>query len=90
MAALSGGGTEAGDSTSDYDGDGAENEEGGVDEAFSDTQWFMAARDPETLKDEATAEDLYEMQNQYERDETISEDDRSKFSLRKKKKNKKK
>ena len=86
MATLSRDDAAASDSTADYDDDGAGPDEDGVDEAFSDTQWFMAARDPEALKEEPTAEDLYDLQNQYERDETISEDDRSRFSLRKKKK----
>lgn len=89
MAALGPDGAAASDTTADFSEDGAAaSGEDSDDEGFSDTQWFMAAQDPDALKEEPTAEDLYEMQNQYERDETISEDDRSRFSLRKKKEKK--
>jgi len=50
---------------------------------FSETQWFMAAQSPELLKEEATADELMDMQQKYKRDETIASEDRKKFSLRK-------
>jgi len=88
MAVVGRDGAASSDYTADYDDESAGSGDG-QEEGFSDTQWFMAAQDPDALKEEPTAEDLYEMQNQYERDETISEDDRSRFSLRRKKKKKK-
>lgn len=57
-------------------------------QGFSETQWFMLAQDPDKLKDAASTEDLYEMQDDYDWDEEISEEERSKFSLRGKKKEK--
>jgi len=53
---------------------------------FSETQWFMAAEDPDSLREDASTDDLYEMQDDYDWDEEIPEDVRSKFSLRRKKK----
>jgi hypothetical protein len=56
------------------------------DPGFSETQWFMAAVDPESLKEEAAAPDeVMELQDKYKRDESISEEKRSRFSLRRKK-----
>ena len=57
---------------------------------FSATQWFMAAVDPDELTDEASPEELQEKQGKYERDETIPEEKRRRFSLSKKGKKKKK
>ncbi|MBM4353593.1 MAG: hypothetical protein FJ109_07305 [Deltaproteobacteria bacterium] len=55
-------------------------------EVFSETQWFMAAVDPESLKEEAAAPDeIMELQGKYRRDESISEEQRSRFTLRRKK-----
>ena len=69
------------------DDDWAEDAGDAGDDGFSDTQWFMAAvEDPEQLKEEASVDDLTEMQGKYERDESIPEEVREKFSLRKKKK----
>ena len=55
-------------------------------QGFSETQWFMLAQDPEKLKDAASTQDLFEMQDGYDWDEEIPEEERSKFSLRGKKK----
>jgi|SaaInl4_150m_RNA_FD_contig_21_152824_length_489_multi_8_in_0_out_0_1 hypothetical protein len=55
-------------------------------EGFSETQWFMVAKDPDQLKHEPTTDELLDMQEDYGWDESISEDERSKFSLRRKKK----
>lgn len=55
-------------------------------QGFSETQWFMLAQDPDKLKDAASTEDLFEMQDDYDWDDEISEEERSKFSLRGKKK----
>jgi len=52
---------------------------------FSETQWFMLAQDPDKLKDSASTQDLYDMQDDYDWDEEIPEEERSKFSLRGKK-----
>lgn len=54
-------------------------------EGFSETQWFMAAQDPEKLKEDHTAGDLFDLQAKYKRDKSIPEEERRKFSLRKKK-----
>lgn len=58
----------------------------GAETAFSDTQWFMAAENPDDLKDEHDTREILEMQDKYRRDESISEEKRSRFTLRKKKK----
>jgi hypothetical protein len=58
-------------------------------QGFSETQWFMLAQDPDKLKDSASTQDLYEMQDDYDWDDDISEEERSKFSLRDKKDKKK-
>ncbi len=56
---------------------------------FSETQWFMAAVDPDSLKEEVAAPDeVMELQDKYRRDDSISEEKRSLFSLRRKKKSK--
>ena len=69
------------------DDDWADGDGDAGDDGFSDTQWFMAAvEEPEALKEEATVDDLTEMQGKYKRDESIPEEVREKFSLRKKKK----
>jgi len=55
-------------------------------EGFSETQWFMAAVDPESLKEEAVApDDVMELQGKYRRDASIPEEQRSRFTLRRKK-----
>jgi hypothetical protein len=53
---------------------------------FSDTQWFMAAVKPEDLKEATETAEVSDLQKKYERDEKIPEEDRNKFSLRKKRK----
>jgi predicted nucleic acid-binding Zn-ribbon protein len=80
------------ETTDDYDDAGAASETGRPrrPRGFSETQWFMAAQDPDKLKDEATAEDLATMQGDYDWDSNISEEDRAKFSLRTGNKKKKK
>lgn len=62
---------------------------GGGDGAFSDTQWFMAAVDPEALKESASVDELNDLQTKYRRDESIPDEVRKKFSLREDNKNKK-
>ena len=50
--------------------------------AFSETAWFMAAVKPETLQEKAGADDL---EGKYQRDESLSEEERQKYSLNRKK-----
>jgi len=70
-----------GDSVDDWgDADAA------AEAAFSDTQWFMAAIDPESLKEKPTVADLSDLQGKYTRNESIPEDVRAQFTLRKDKK----
>lgn len=57
-------------------------------DGFSETQWFMVAKDPDQLKHEPSPEELMDMQDDYGWDESIPEEERSKFSLRHKKKKK--
>ena len=52
---------------------------------FSETQWFMAATDPDKLKEAPSTNELIDMQDEYDWDEEISEEERLKFSLRRKK-----
>jgi len=57
-------------------------------EGFSETQWFMVAEDPEQLKHDMSTDELYDQQDKYGWDESIPEEERARFSLRKKKKKK--
>ena len=51
---------------------------------FSETQWFMAASDPDKLKEAPSTNELIDMQDEYDWDDEISEEERRKFSLRRK------
>jgi hypothetical protein len=55
---------------------------------FSETQWFMVAQDPEKLKEAPSNKELLEMQDDYDWDEEIPEEQRARFSLRGDKKKK--
>jgi hypothetical protein len=62
-------------------------EEAKLDQArqqgFSETQWFMLAQNPDRLKESPSTEDLYEMQEDYDWDDEVPEEERRRFSLRK-------
>jgi len=53
---------------------------------FSETQWFMVAQEPEELKEEATTDDLMDMQDKYDRDDSIPYEVRAKYTLSRDKK----
>jgi len=61
----------------------------GKGKTFSETQWFMAAQQPDLLKEEASTDDLMDMQDKYEHDANISTSERARFTLNKSKKDKK-
>lgn len=66
------------ESTDDWGGEGtAGNETGG----FSETAWFMAAVKPEELAEQASADEL---EGKYKRDQSLSEEERQKYSLNRK------
>jgi hypothetical protein len=74
-------GEDHGDSMDDWGDDDA-----AAEAAFSDTQWFMAAIDPDSLQEKPTVADLSDLQGKYTRNESIPDDVRAQFTLRKEKK----